>query len=139
MSRDDDENEANERRIVACVNACAGIPTEGLENSGFSSDILLKIATLKQQCDELKKALQWYADRFSNENGKPTVAQKAIAKWEKPNAIAQGREPHSGEASELADELAGPVCDCCAEHTMEEIDFNKCGYCGMPIFFEDET
>jgi hypothetical protein len=107
MSRDDDENEANERRIVACVNACAGIPTEGLENSGFSSDILLKIATLKQQCDELKKALQWYADRFSNENGKPTVAQKAIAKWEKPNAIAQGREPHSGEASELADELAG--------------------------------
>ena len=107
MSRDDDENEANERRIVACVNACAGIPTEGLENSGFSSDILLKIATLKQQCDELKKALQWYADRFSNENGKPTVAQKAIAKWEKPNAIAQGREPHNAKVSGAGTASAG--------------------------------
>ena len=32
MSRDDDENEANERRIVACVNACAGIPLDWLES-----------------------------------------------------------------------------------------------------------
>ena len=30
--------------------------------------------------DELRKALQWYADRFGNGNGKPTVAQKALAK-----------------------------------------------------------
>ena len=42
-------------------------------------------------------------------------------------------------ASASTDELAGQVCDCCAEHTMEEIDFNKCGCCGMPIFFEDEA
>lgn len=37
-------------------------------------------AELVQQRDELLAALQWYADRYSNENGKPTVAQKAIAK-----------------------------------------------------------
>lgn len=29
-----EEQEANARRIVACVNACAGIPTEVLENIG---------------------------------------------------------------------------------------------------------
>lgn len=33
-----------------------------------------------RQRDEYKKALQWYADRYSSANGKPTVAQKAIAK-----------------------------------------------------------
>ena len=64
----------------------------------------------------------------------------AVVEMTEPsNDLGNRREPHSGEASELTDELAGPVCDCCAEHTMEEIDFNKCGYCGMPIFFEDET
>ena len=40
MSRDDDENEANERRIVACVNACAGVATEELEQSGFVAGLV---------------------------------------------------------------------------------------------------
>lgn len=35
---------------------------------------------LTEQRDELLTALQWYADRYSSGNGKPTVAQAAIAK-----------------------------------------------------------
>jgi hypothetical protein len=34
---DDPEIMANARRIVACVNACAGIPTEALENDGINA------------------------------------------------------------------------------------------------------
>ena len=43
MSRDDDENEANERRIVACVNACAGVATEELEQSGFVAGLVERL------------------------------------------------------------------------------------------------
>jgi hypothetical protein len=32
----DDEDIANARRIVACVNACSGIPLEVLESPGYS-------------------------------------------------------------------------------------------------------
>ncbi len=32
------EQQANARRIVACVNACAGIPTDALEKGRLSSD-----------------------------------------------------------------------------------------------------
>ncbi len=35
--RTDEEIEANARRIVACVNACAGIPTEDLEHAARQS------------------------------------------------------------------------------------------------------
>ena len=38
-----------------------------------------QIAVEKQR-DDLLKALTWYANRYSNANGKPTVAQSAIAK-----------------------------------------------------------
>ena len=53
-------NEANARRIVACVNACVWIPTEQLEaigqltETGFS---LQGLANLKQQRDELLAAV----------------------------------------------------------------------------------
>lgn len=39
-----------------------------------------QLREVEQQRDELLAALKWYADRYSRENGKPTVAQKAIAK-----------------------------------------------------------
>lgn len=50
--------EANARRIVACVNACAGIPTDMLEAmpSGPAS-LLPMYARLEQQRDELVAAL----------------------------------------------------------------------------------
>ena len=52
-----DQWEENARRIVTCVNACAGIPTHGLE--GMSVALTLsEMADVQQQRDELAKAMQ---------------------------------------------------------------------------------
>lgn len=58
---DDFQNhEANARRIVACVNACAGIPNEQLECDNIEFvRIFNERNHLKQQRDELHKALQY--------------------------------------------------------------------------------
>lgn len=61
---DNDIKKANARRITACVNACAGIPTEALEHT---SDCITAeshtISKLKQQRDELlaiiKRIKEW--------------------------------------------------------------------------------
>lgn len=51
-----DMTEANARRIVACVNACAGLPTEQLEASPLGG-VLNGVAGLIAQRDELLTAL----------------------------------------------------------------------------------
>jgi protein-disulfide isomerase-like protein with CxxC motif len=58
-----DEAEANARRIVASVNACAGIPTDVLEAmpSGPSS-LLPMYAQIEQQRDKLLAALTEIAE-----------------------------------------------------------------------------
>ena len=54
--------EANARRIVACVNACAGLSTVGLEKVG--ADFIKPIAELEQQRDQLLAALEHIATAF---------------------------------------------------------------------------
>ncbi len=49
-------SEANARRIVACVNACEGIPTARLEAG--SADVLAYSMELHKQRDELLEALK---------------------------------------------------------------------------------
>ena len=49
--------EADARRIVACVNACAGISTGHLEKYGLP-DFAQKISDLVQQSDELLAAFE---------------------------------------------------------------------------------
>jgi hypothetical protein len=52
------EQKANARRIVACVNACAGIPTIDLEVDNPTLLTMLKErAELIRQLDELRKEL----------------------------------------------------------------------------------
>jgi hypothetical protein len=54
-------NVEDARRIVACVNACAGIPTEQLEQSHRNhavTHLVEEIARLTKQRDELVKALK---------------------------------------------------------------------------------
>lgn len=63
LSRNDDENADNARRIVACVNACADIPTETLESCNFPMQ-LAGILALQQQRDDLLAALKVCADQF---------------------------------------------------------------------------
>ena len=53
-----EEMEANARRIVACINACAGIPTEGLEKTRLGSDVLLEMHKISQQRDDLLATLK---------------------------------------------------------------------------------
>jgi hypothetical protein len=72
------EAEANARRIVACVNACEGIPTEVLEQmpSGPAS-LLPMYARLEQQRDKLLAALT-------------EIAELDILKYHHAYAIAKG-------------------------------------------------
>ena len=75
------------RRIVACVNACAGLPTEQLEVSPLGG-VLNGVAGLIAQRDELLAALEiiaaseeFHGDSFVCEFGTlQGVARAAIAK-----------------------------------------------------------
>lgn len=56
-----DEGRANARRIVACVNACAGVDTDLLEAGELDKSAMLVIQEnkdLKRRCDELLAALE---------------------------------------------------------------------------------
>ena len=56
----DGTSEANARRIVACVNACAGIPTDQLESgeARYVRNELADIYALEKRRDELLAALE---------------------------------------------------------------------------------
>ena len=81
------EYQANARRIVACVNACAGLPTEQLESSP-PGGVLNGVAGLIAQLDELLAALEiiaaseeFHGDSFVCDFGTlQGVARAAIAK-----------------------------------------------------------
>lgn len=59
---DGEFNEANARRIVACVNTCAGISTENLEDNKPLIELAMAYNVALRQRDELLKALEFYAD-----------------------------------------------------------------------------
>ena len=68
----------NARRIVACVNACAGLPTEQLEPSPLGG-VLNGVAGLIAQRDELLAALEAFtsaqdAKRSASGNGAGPIA-----------------------------------------------------------------
>ena len=79
--------DANARRIVACVNACAGLPTEQLESSP-PGGIINGVAGLIAQRNELLAALEiiaaseeFHGDSFVCDFGTlQGVARAAIAK-----------------------------------------------------------
>lgn len=72
-----EQQEANARRIVACVNACAGLETEHLENQTMLGETLVKrfnllkseAAELTKQRDELLATLQGMIDISSDSQG----------------------------------------------------------------------
>ena len=65
---------ANERRIVACVNACANIPTGLLENSDglhlTSRSVIEQNESMKQQHDELLAAAKDYMENSVSDIGR---------------------------------------------------------------------
>ena len=81
------EIEANARRIVACVNACAGIPTEALEDGSARAerDQLREMTggtfyEIKKQRDELMKALEHQCEVLNRNGYSTNKAQEAIAR-----------------------------------------------------------
>lgn len=67
-----DKNElacANAERIAACVNACAGIPTDFLEQKSFGDAVTATLEQLKQQHDELLAALKSARDLLDGADG----------------------------------------------------------------------
>lgn len=78
---DSDEAEANARRIVACVNACAGIPTDDLEHGDIAKALkifALDSATFRRQRDELLAELEELS-LYVAYNGDDWVQKKARA------------------------------------------------------------
>ena len=45
------------RRIVACVNACRGLPTDELEQKGLVAAVGTQLLDVDQRCDELLEEL----------------------------------------------------------------------------------
>ena len=60
--RTDEECEANARRIVACVNACAGVGTEYLEDNGPIVELVREHNSVLKQRDELLAAFEKFMD-----------------------------------------------------------------------------
>lgn len=64
-SEDDDTAIPDARRIVACVNACRGLPTDELEQKGLVAAVGTQLLDVERQRDELLTALdgvlQWVA------------------------------------------------------------------------------
>ena len=74
----DSENEANARRIVACVNACDGYSTEALEEPG---GFMKSFGDALEQRDKLLEALRRIAS-WETDNGAVRIARETIAEVE---------------------------------------------------------
>jgi len=72
MSQDDYE------RARACVNACAGVPTEWLE----SGESTIEYYELKAQRDKLLIQIKWISDHVLGENEMTSELDKLIAEME---------------------------------------------------------
>ena len=72
----DAEAEANSRRVVACLNACAGISTENLEDN-------LPVKELADRYNALQKHCDGFAEQAASQRDARLWALKELAKVEK--------------------------------------------------------
>ncbi|WP_279501635.1 hypothetical protein [Aeromonas veronii] len=59
---------ATRRRIVACVNACRGLPTDELEQKGLVAAVGTQLLEADRQRDELLEALEALFHEASQQN-----------------------------------------------------------------------
>lgn len=104
--------EANSRRIVACVNACAGMRNDELEGGLLIGVMQSKIDRLECQRDELLAALQGMIDIASDSQGVAgyhlngeVAGWDEFAEWQAAcDAIAKakgGAENHFPDAAKM--------------------------------------
>jgi hypothetical protein len=85
-----EESQDNARRIVACVNACAGLDTEALDSRfgiaaemwGLADKRLARVQELVGQRDELLAALKGVVKVADRQTDEFNAARAAIAKAE---------------------------------------------------------
>lgn len=63
----DVDTKDNARRIVVCVNACRGLPTDELEQKGLVAAVGTQLLDVEQQRDELLAALAAVIEWFDME------------------------------------------------------------------------
>ena len=71
---------ANARRLVACWNACHGLPTDELEQKGLMCAVGTQLLLLEQHRDTLIEALNGVVGVMNNSQG--------VAGWHQNGAIA---------------------------------------------------
>ena len=91
-----EQQDENARRIVACVNACAGVDTDLLEAGELDKPTMLVIQEnkdLKHRCDELLAALEDAVETIEWINGctSPAVDEIEKAIREGNSAIAKAK------------------------------------------------
>ena len=77
-------NTETARRIVACVNACAGISTEELESTSipvYWQSVALKLERTQEQRDELKAAIEQYVTMPAFDGTQETSKIRLAAKY----------------------------------------------------------
>jgi hypothetical protein len=72
------EQEANARRIVACVNACEGIPTEALECQAKKEITAKLIEQNRELRDSLIELSNWMRDHTGPRDGTMEMLIKAM-------------------------------------------------------------
>lgn len=88
---------ANARRLVACWNACHGLPTDELEQKGLMCAVGAQLLLLEQHRDTLLEALNDVQDVMNNSHG--------VAGWHQGGDIATWDEllPEVAAALEFAE------------------------------------
>lgn len=72
-----DEMCANARRIVACVNACRGLPTDELEQKGLVAAVGTQLLEADQQRNELLTALEALAECYCEAGNELSKSERA--------------------------------------------------------------
>ncbi|MFQ2035205.1 hypothetical protein ACK35Y_20045 [Aeromonas veronii] len=109
-SEDDEAVIPDARRIVACVNACHGLPTEELEQKGLVAAVGTQLLDVEQQRDELlslaERLVRWDIDHpVDCDNG--YAGLKALDELIRDNkaAIVKIKGEHSQQPNALLDDV----------------------------------
>lgn len=93
------QNADEAERIVACVNACAGMPTKDLEETGFGG-LRVEIESLKaDKSDEMRKA-----------NDARSIAKSRLAEIEKRDRLIKRMEGYQRLMERECDEIT-PIAE----------------------------
>lgn len=111
-SEDDEVVIPDARRIVACVNACHGLPTEELEQKGLVAAVGTQLLDVEQQRDELLAALaaviEWF-DMEADHSIEPDFMKRVEACGKSENmaraAIVKIKGEHSQQPNALLDDV----------------------------------